>query len=261
MLVTETNFAEIEKRMQALQCQCGPWHTNYFRQPLTGSRYWMCATERSLVFWTDDIDFFRLYFFTVDLMELTRLVREFPLPCVTVTAYLTRQVEPAIDSALQDAGFKPYAVFRRMSNRSLRVCKTNSRIEFATQDDVDELLRRLRADFPLYTGHQPSRAMLENYVQQQWVLVNRQGAAIVGYLLFQIIGKQVNYNYVFMTSANLEDFQVLQENFYGLMAQKGIRSGVLWVNEMNTQVIEMNELLGWKFDGLMNRYYVHNYRE
>lgn len=258
MGLTETVFAEIERRMHALQRLRGPWHTNYFRQPLTGSRYWMVGTERSLVFLTDDMDFFRLYFFAVDLAELAGLLRDTPLPGITVTAYVTRQIDPVIDAAFQSAGHEAYAVFRRMSNRALRRYETNEKLAFADPDDVDELLRRVRSDFPPYTGHPPSRELMLEYVRQKWVLVNRQVGTIKGYIIFQIAGKTVNYNYIFNSSDNPVDFLLLQANFYVQMGKLGIQSGILWVNETNMRVIKMHRLFGWGFDGLLAQYYVKN---
>ncbi len=254
--LTETIFEEIERRIHALQRLRGPWHTNYFRQPLTGHRYWMTSRERSLVFLVDDMHFHRLYFFTLDLAELTSLLRDTRLPGISVTSYLTRQLDPAIDSAFQAAGHIPHAVFRRMSNPALRPYETNAKLNFAVPEDVEELLRRVRTDFDPYTSHPPSREMLDGYVRQQWVLVNRHDRTIKGYLIFQIAGKQVNYNYVWNASDDASDMLFLQGNFYGLMARQGIRSGILWVNEQNLGVIRMNELHGWRFDGLLAQYYV-----
>jgi hypothetical protein len=259
MALTKTSLAEIEQQIQSMQRQRVFWQTNYFRQPLTGSQYWMSATERSLVFLTEDLDFFRLYYLTSDLPELKALMLALPLPGMTVTAYLTRQVVPELDAAFQDAGHKPYAVFRRMSCRSLRECKTNSRLQFATQNDVDDLLQRLQTNFaPGYADHLPSRAMLADYVRQRWVLVSRRDGVIAGYLVFQIAGKQVVYNYSFNASDDPSDFLLLQDNFYGLVAAQGIRSGILWVNEKNTRVITMHQFFSWKMDGLMSQYYVYN---
>lgn len=256
--LTEIPFREVAPRMQELLRQQRGWQTNYFGQRLTGNQYWIASTHRSTVFVANDLDFFRFYYLTNDVPDLAGLLRELRYLGVTVTAYVHRAVDPALDAAFQGAGHRPYAVFRRMSTQSLRVCKTNSRLEFATQDDIDELMQRLQIDFaPGYADHLPSRAMLSDYIRQRWVLVIRRRRAITGYLVFQINGTQVVYNYMFNDSNNPSDFLMLQENFYGLVAEQGIRSGVLWVNEANAPVIKMHKLFKWQFDGLVCKYYVH----
>ncbi|MEI7911062.1 MAG: hypothetical protein WCK77_15610 [Verrucomicrobiota bacterium] len=253
MNLEKTSLPDIEAQLRGLR---GPSQTNYFRQVLTGRNYWMAGTERTLVFLTDDLDFFRLYFYTTDAGDLGDVLASLRLPGTTVTACIARHFDSTIHATLQACGHVRHSMFRRMATRALRVCKVNSRLEFANPADVDELLGRLQADFHPYTSHPPSRALLAEYIRREWALVIRKNGAIAGYIVFQIAGNQANYNYLFNSSADPVDFLMLQNNFFGLLDQRGVRAGILWVDEKNTRVLKMNEVSGWKLDGLMTQYYV-----
>jgi hypothetical protein len=256
MNLDETSFSEIEARLAEFQRLPGAAHTNYFRQTLTGTNYWSASGERSFIFVTDDLNFLRLYFLTKDPADLKNLLGRAALPRTTVTALVARQFQPEIDNAFLANGYRHHALFKRMTTRSLRVAKTNSRLDFAAPEDLDELLQRLKTDFDPYTSHPPSRAMLAHYIANQWVLVIREDGRIVGYIVFQIIGNQVNYNILSYTGARPGEFLFLQNNFLGLLAERKIRAGFLWVDETNTRVLKMNEAYGWKLDGLMTKYLI-----
>jgi hypothetical protein len=256
MELEKTEFSGIEARLVEVQRLPGAAHTNFFRQALTGSEYWSASSECSLVFVTDDLDFLRLYFLTKDAADLKNLLSIINFPRTTVTALVSRQFQPDIDDAFLANGHRHHALFRRMTTRSLRVSKTNPRLEFAGLDDIDELLHRLQTDFDPYTSHPPSRAVLADYIAKQWVLVIRKEGRITGYIVFQIIGSQVNYNLLFYAGTDPGDFLFLQNNFFGLLARQEIRAGFLWVDETNTRVLKMNEISGWKLDGLMTKYHI-----
>lgn len=257
MDLKETSFSEIEKQIYKLQSLPGTAHTNYFRQTLTGTDYWSASSERSLVFVTNDLDFLRLYFVTKDPSDLKNLLGQFDLSRTTVTALVARQFQTDIHEAFLANGHRDYALFKRMSTRSLRVAKINSRLDFAVSDDINELLARVKTDFDPYTSHPPSRETLLGYIAKQWVLVIRENGRIVGYTIFQIIGKQVNYNFLLYSGGFPGGSLLLQNNFFGLLAREEVCGGFLWVDETNTRVIKMHEVSGWKFDGLETKYLIN----
>ncbi len=256
MDLNEFNFSDIEVQLAKCQRLPGETHTNFFRQTLTGTRYWSVSGERSFIFVTDDLDFLRLFFITKDPGDLKSLLGRVVLPSTTVTALVGRQFHPDILEAFLVNGHRHHALFRRMTTRSLRVAKTNSRLDFAVLEDLEELLERLKTDFDPYPNHLPSRTMLTDYISNQWVLVIREGRKIIGYIIFQIIGNQVNYNFLFYSGPHPGEFLFLQNNFFGLMCRQEISTGFLWVDETNTRVLKMNEVSGWKLDGLMTKYLI-----
>jgi hypothetical protein len=89
-------------------------------------------------------------------------------------------------------------------------------------------------------------------------VVNRQAGRILGAVCFQPQGPRVNYNYLYNFSGSGLDFLRLQNNFYGVMHQRGIRRGFLWTNQTNTRLAALHESMGWRFDGLQDYFYLRS---
>jgi hypothetical protein len=251
------DLARIHEQMARVKAQsAGGFFTNYFRQELVGPQIFSAATARTVLLVNDEHDFFRLYFFTSDLAELKQMLRQVDFPGHVVAGYLTKALDEKVTAAFQHSGFSPIATYRRMVTYRLPPLRPNSTLEYAIADDVDQLYEGLFQTFNKYTDHLPTKDRLHGYVENQWVIVNRQSGRILGAVCFQIEGPRVNYNYLYNLSGNAVDFLRLQNNFYGVMHQRGIHAGFLWINETETRLAALHQSLGWRFDGLKDHFYL-----
>lgn len=216
------------------------------------------TTARSVLLANDEQGFFRLYFFTSDLVDLEQILREVDFPGDVVAGYLTRAADENVAAAFQQSGFNPIATYRRMITYRLPPQRPNPALEYAVAADVDELYKNLFQTFNKYTDHLPTKNRLRGYIANQWVIVNRQAGRIVGAVCFQLEGPRVNYNYIYNLSGNGVDFLRLQNNFYGVMNQRGIRAGFLWINQINTRLPALYQSTGWHFDGLKDYFYLRS---
>jgi hypothetical protein len=232
--------------------------TNYFRQEMAGPQILTAATARSILLANDEHDFFRLFFLTTDLADFEQLLRDAYLPGNVVAGYLTRAADENIAAAFKRSGFNAIATYRRMITHRLPRQRPNLALEYATVADVDQIHEALFQTFNKYTDHLPTKNRLHDYVLNQWAIVNRQAGRILGAVCFQLNGPQVNYNYLYNSSGNPLDLLQLQNNFYGAMHQRGIRSGFLWTNQTNTRVAALHESMGWRFDGLQDYFYLRS---
>ncbi len=256
-------LARAHEQMARVKAQCtGGFFTNYFRQEMVGPQILTAATARSVLLANDEHDFFRLYFFTSDLAELERILRDVDLPGDVVAGYLTKAVDETLDeniaAAFQQSGFSRIATYRRMITYRLPRQRPNPALEYAVAADVDQLYEDLFETFNKYTDHLPTKNRLQQYVENQWVIVNRQAGRILGAVCYQLDGPRVNYNYVYNLSGNGLDFLRLQNNFYGVMNQRGIRAGFLWINQINTGLAVLYQATSWRFDGLKDYFYLRS---
>jgi hypothetical protein len=253
------NLAKVHKQMAGVKAQSsGDFFTNYFRQELMGSQVLTAVTAHSVLLLNDEHDFFRLYFFTSDLVELEQSLRDAQFPGPAVVGYLTRTADEKVAAALKRSGFSSIAIYRRMTCHRLPTQRPNYELEYAAPADVDQIYDGLFRTFNKYTDHLPTRARLVRYVENQWVIVNRQDGRIGGAVCFQLQGPRVNYNYVYNLSRNAVDFLRLQNNFYGVMHQRGIHAGFLWINQIETRLAALHESMGWGFDGLKDYFYLRS---
>ena len=256
-------LASVHEQMALVKTQStGGFFTNYFRQEMVGPQILTAATARSVLLANDEHDFFRLYFFTNDLADLERILRDVDLPSDVIAGYLTKAADKAVDeniaAAFQQSGFNPIATYRRMITYRLPPQRPNPALEYAIAADVDQIYEDLFQTFNKYTDHLPTKDRLHGYVVNQWVIVNRQAGRILGAVCFQLPGPRVNYNYLYNFSGNGLDFLRLQNNFYGLMHQRGIRAGFLWINQTNTRLAALHESMGWRFDGLQDYFFLRS---
>ena len=259
MKLKRNSLAEVHEEMARVKAESnGGFHTNYFRQEMPGLQTMSGATSRTVLVLNNEHDFFRLYFFTSDVADLEQTLRETSFPGETVTGYLTRFVEENIAEVFHRSGFNLIASYRRMITYQLPACRPDATLQYATSADVDQLYEGLFQAFNKYTDHLPTRDRLQSYVENQWVIVNRDNNRIPGAVCFQLEGPRVNYNYIYNFSGNGLDFLRLQNNFYGAMNQRGIHAGFLWVNQINTRLSVLYQSTGWRFDGLKDYFYLRS---
>jgi len=243
------SIARVHEEMALVKAQSiGGFFTNYFRQQIVGSQILSAATARTVLLLNDEHEFFRLYFFTTDLADLGQTLHEVKFPREVVAGYFTKAADEAADetvaAAFQQAGFSPIATYRRMITYRLPPLRPNPALEFQS--------------FNKYTDHLPTKHRLRDYVEKQWVIVNRDVGRIRGAVCFQLEGPRVNYNYIYNLSGNALDFLRLQSNFYGVMHQRGIHAGFLWINQTETRLAALHESMGWRFDGLNDCFYLRS---
>jgi hypothetical protein len=259
MKLSPGKLASAHEQMALIKAQStGGFSTNYFRQEMVGPQILTAATTRSVLLVNDEHDFFRLYFFTSDVADLEQMLRDIDYPGDVVTGYLTWTADEKIAFAFQQSGFNPIATYGRMTTYRLPPQQPNPALEYAIAADVDQIHEGLFQSFNKYTDHLPTKNRLLDYIVKQQVIVNRQAGRILGAVCFQLQGLKVNYNYLYNLSPDSLDFLRLQNNFYGVMHQRGIRAGFLWINQTATRLAALHHSMGWRFDGLQDNFYLRS---
>jgi len=249
-------LANAHAQMARIKAQaCGNFFTNYFRPEMVGQQILVTATDRTVLLANDEHDFFRLYFFTSDLVDLGQVLHHARYPGEVVAGYLTKKPDENVTAAFEQGGFLPIATYGRMETYRLPQQRPNPALEYAVPPDAEQLHQDLFRAFNKYTDHIPTKARLLDYIENQQVIVNRKLGQIVGAVCFQLKGLKVNYNYIYSFSGDGLDFLQLQNNFYGVMNQRGIRAGFLWINQANNRLVALYRAAGWRFDGLQDHFY------
>jgi hypothetical protein len=233
----------------------GSFSTNYFRQEMVGQQILVTTTDQTMLLANDEYDFFRLYFFTSDPLELGQVLHHARYPGEVVAGYLTKNLDKNVATAFEQGGFLPIATYGRMEIYRLPQQRPNLALEYAVPADADQLHEDLFRAFNKYTNHLPTKSRLLDYIKNKQVIVKRQVGQIIGAVCFQLHGLKVNYNYIYSLSGDGLDFLQLQNNFYGVMNQRGIRAGFLWINEANNRLAALYRAAGWRFDGLQDYFY------
>jgi hypothetical protein len=257
MKLERLNIRSIDKLLAGVRSgPLSPPFTNYFRQPMTGDVILGARTASTAVFINDDGDFFRLYFRSVDLADLSRLLRNIALPGPAVIGYVAKEPELPVQQAFRDAGFTDHAVFVRLTNYHFKTFEVGGPVVYAETADLDQLWESLHKQFDKYTDYFPSEATLLALIANKEVIVNKEAGAVVGYIIFRVRGHNVNFNYFYNKSRDPRDSLMLLHNFYAILHERRVRSGFQWNNVQNTRVRNLHRQFGWKEDGMKDLFFV-----
>src|SRR4029453_9778609 len=84
-------LASVHEQMTLVKAQStAGFFTNYFRQEMVGPQILTAATPPSVFLANDEHDFFRLYFFTSNVADFERILRDVDFPGDVVAGYLTK---------------------------------------------------------------------------------------------------------------------------------------------------------------------------
>ncbi len=253
----ELSWDELKPRIDAAFCTAGAGvTTNYFRQPFLHSRFGLLQAEgASLVFWNAEFDFHRLYWIGPDAPSIARLLEQAEFPSDTVAGCVGKAPVPEIEDALQRRGFRFEAEYRRFRHASLPVFPRNERLACAEAGEAEQLHAMLFSKFFKHWDHFPTLAVLRQWIAAGNVLVVRSDRRLCGFAIFQVQGKLLNYNFLYCDSPDPMEMWLMQRNLYAVVHERGARMGVLWINITNQGVWRMQEMMGWKPDGLCARYF------
>jgi L-amino acid N-acyltransferase YncA len=208
------------------------------------------------VFIDKDMDFSRLYFYSICLNSLSDLIKKITIAPV-IADYITKEPLGELENIFLGAGFEKYAVLLRMINNSLRRFHKVEPLHFAEEKEWPAVLEKLNEGLDKYTGHFPQKEELAGLIRDKRILVTRKNNEITGLLMYQIAGKKCNFNQWYSARGNdpMEGANLLI-NLYALLDEKGIRSGFMWVNENNIPVMKIHQRFGFKPDGLADYIYL-----
>lgn len=255
MKSTYQHIDKIEKKINEIKHNAkSTVFTNYFRQQLNAESLCALQSDNSIIFLDQDIDFHRLYFYSSNLTELHDTIMAVEITPTTID-YITKVPSKDLVTILSEAGFRNIAVYKRIINNNLPAHRANSSLSFARKEELEFLHNRLFTDFGKYLDHFPTIEKLGEFIKNMQVIVVRERHNISGYIIYQLYGRKVFLNYWFNEGNPLNSLLLLT-NFYGLMHEKGIKSGFGWVNEKNTGVIKTHQKFGYKFDGLQDHIFL-----
>ena len=106
-------LANAHARMAQIKAHAhGSVSTNYFRQEMVGPQILVTATDQTILLANDEYDFFRLYFFTSDVVDLGQVLHHARYPGEVVAGYLEElsgKLKPGGKGFIHHSNFGEYA--------------------------------------------------------------------------------------------------------------------------------------------------------
>jgi hypothetical protein len=256
MKPTQYYWSEVKDIISRIRSSHRARHlTNYFEASMS-NKLLAISSDSAVLFASLENGFGRLFYFSADLESLRLLLLSWPNDLDYVIGYVDRIKNEHLCAVFCEAGFIEKCCYQRMLNLTLPIRKVRVQPEYARIEETAVLYDMFSDTFDAMTDHLPELEKLSEIVAADQVIVKREKGEITGVLLFQMHGKQVNFNYLVNRGKNGLDLLELKNSFYHIMYLKGIQSGFLWVNTSNSGVIKLHQNFGWKLDSLYDWFFI-----
>ncbi|TDL48491.1 hypothetical protein E2R60_26700 [Paenibacillus dendritiformis] len=250
------NLKSIIQFINEIKRNNGLRYCNYYHQELQGERFLVSHTTRSICFFEQEDGFYRGYFASADMDDLSSLLSSLELESPVVIAIVSKTQNSELTEVIQRSGFGQYSIYRRMVNRDFQKFEPNEGITYAELGQVKEILELLKETFNPYTDYLPNAALLEQLIAEKQIIINEEDGRCKGLFIYRREGIKYNFNYMVNKSINPVSFMYSMQNFYAHLKNAGLQHGYLWVDSNNVKVIKLHEKFGWKFDGLQDAFYI-----
>ena len=250
----------------------GKYFTNcYFlpgkiKQLIEEKKIYILESENNIYLLEKEECFYRLYFCIKNIDNLQPLQLGLPLVIEYPYKGVFSERQHVEIEIIQKLGFSLGRESRRMSAKSQNIKVSESlyinekfMIDFAIKDNIDVVADILHHTFsPLYS-YLPTKAMLNELLDQKKILVITINGEIAGILNMDIV-KNISW---IRQLAIVEKFRGrgygwLLLNYYHMLFKDEVLEFMQWVDLSNVSAIRLYEKAGYKFDDLRANEYINN---
>lgn len=225
--------------------------SNYFGVDNNDIEYYF--SESTILIKSNYEGYSRIYLMSDNINEVKELLTQLPVNCVINIP--SRKGVGEWNHVLTEGGYQPLATYHRYVYSNYRK-GNDKKLSFATVDDTQDIIKSLNEIFSPLTGHLPDEESLNELINNNAIVVNRNEEGVVnGALCFIIKGKRCELPFWFDKGGN--GLSLLFNVFY-LCHQKDVRNIAFWVNDVNNDTIGIHKLLGAKEDGMVDYIYNNN---
>ena len=221
-------------------------YTNYFGQAFSGEDLYL-STNHTFILAKPVGDFRRLYVSSDDKENLTELLKS--MEGVNVLNIPTKGDIAPWEQIMSDAGYENIGIYERFYYPEFRTGGDLDGIIYAQVSDLEEIYNLYSGyeGFSSYTDYLPSRIELKQFIENDYVLINKQNAKISGTHIFSIKGKKCDLRLLFdMDNKGIK----LILDMFEILHSKGVSYASGWVNIKNVKAKTIYRLMDAQMDGL-----------
>lgn len=215
----------------------------------------------------------RVVFFSSDRNELIQLLKKCP---EGLGLDLPAKVQVVKDDYIIEAGFHKAATLQRllfhdgtmpdeelMKNDKFRAVyqhRNDAIVEYATENDVEEIFLLLKDVFDPYIDHLPTKKeLLEDFIKPKGILIYRPANKILALAGFIINGKRMFWQYAINRSGDYKVMSALVVRSRDIALEKNMKLmyGFLELSEKRAKTLKYYERRDTGFDDFYNHVYVN----
>lgn len=236
----------------------------------------VCAGD-TIVFWAEGDSVIRGWFYSANAVELAELLKLLPKGCII--DYLTQSLAAEIREVFAKAGLRQIYEMHRMSEGGItpeqrKMIETKlakmrrlympERVRAANLSDLAMIYKKLYEVFDARMSHLPTKAQLEEYIKNGWVIVYHEGDAFLGLYIFLVQRGGTHYGYLIWNGGGPIGYFSLREKgkeaYREYITERGydpkkVPAAYSWVDVNNPAALGVIEWRGGSFDGLYDFVY------
>ena len=210
------------------------------------SNYEMIELTDSVIIRRSVHDFYRLYVCSSNLKELKDALLELKDNTYIINIPTKKTIDDWKD-LFNGTGFDYLARYDRYFNTQIE--QRDSEIgQTALSNDIEGIYNLIYCgQFSEYTDYLPSREELTKMIDNNQIIVNKDGEKVLGVIIYTIEGKKCYINLWIDRSG---EGLFLLFDVYNIMVEQGIKASYFWVDSLNKKVIKIHKLTGAVPDGI-----------
>lgn len=276
-VVVENDVSNVKRKMTEIRRSCringkGKILNNYYNNCDQDEEIYIVYGDNTVVFWDNDNDVVRGYFYSSDETELIEMLRYFPKGCVV--DIITRSRDEYKD-ILQQAGLEFHCEMHRFVCDASEETKQRIRerdmlmaelynpknVRSAAADDLELVYNKLHEVFDAAESHLPSRNELLELIEKRWVSLYFESTELKAVHIFKIEAAGRNYGYLTYNGTGIDAYySVLHHSkkvYFECLRELGIDKdkvppGYAWGDISNKKAIRGIKYGFAEFDGLID---------
>lgn len=235
-------------------------YTNYFSyqdQIVYGE-----ITEKSLVFILKNKGFNSLYFTSIDLDDLEKLIAKLSAEDICLEMIQKGDMPLELENILKkyfilESIYEKMTLYIKNLKPKLKIKNLKKDIQHCDISELDFLYQNLYESFDVRFDHLPNKNTLSDYISKNQVLIKTKNDQISAYCIFTLKGKTSHFNYLKNLKASSFEIIELLEEYYEKMKMLQIEHIYLWVDILkNIRVKNMHSRYGYQPSNVFNYTFV-----
>lgn len=233
-----------------IKLSCKETYTNFYTQE--NALYEVKITPHSIIFLKKEKNFFRLYFFSNNLLKLKKNILNIKNNKTICIEILQKEEKIKFDSLCKKATYIRLKKDYKNTHTQSRVSEEKIYSDALEAKKIQKLIQR---DFNPYFDHFPNLKSIQKHLDKGNILFISQNKQICSYIIFDIKGKAAYINYIANYGGKKNLIKIWQI-FYEKLNNFLVEFIYLWCDINNTKAMNMYQIENFIPEGLKNFIYI-----
>lgn len=244
------NLNQLRTYFSQIKLGCKETYTNFYTQENTS--YEVKITPHSIIFLKKEKNFFRLYFFSNNLLKLKKDILNIKNNKNIFIEILQKEEKIKFNGLCKKA---TYIRLKKDYKNTHTQSRTSEEKIYSDTLEAKKVQKLIQRDFNPYFDHFPNLKSIQKHLNKDHILFISHDKQICSYIMFDIKGKVAYINYIANYGGKKNLIKIWQI-FYEKLNNFLVESIYLWCDVNNTKAMNMYQIENFIPEGLKNFIYI-----